>query len=197
MHDIPRPAAVSAQDAQTAAGEVPRFEPARCPNLPAVQALANARCGYLVVPEDRSQPIGRTIRLIVAIVPAQSARSAPDPVVYLASGPGGIALYEAAGVVDAGFNRDRDVVVMNQRGTYLSDPALTCASIDDFARQLLGLRFYSESTKRAHLAATADCHRDLIATGARLSSYNSSENAADFADLRTVLGFPEWNVLGV
>ena len=187
--------AVSAQGAPTAAGEVPRFESARCPDLPA--QLAKARCGYLVVPEDRSQPISRTIRLFVAIVPAQSARPARDPVVYLGTGPGGIATIEAALVVDAGVNRDRDLVVMNQRGQYLSDPALTCESPDEFARQLLGLRFYSGATKRAHLAATADCHRKLIATGAHLSSYNSSENAADFADLRTVLGIPEWNVLGV
>jgi pimeloyl-ACP methyl ester carboxylesterase len=86
---------------------------------------------------------------------------------------------------------------MNQRGQFLSIPALTCAPIDEFARHLLGLRFYSESTKRLHLRATADCHRELLATGANLPSYNSSENAADFADLRTALGIPEWNVLGV
>jgi hypothetical protein len=42
---------------------------------------------------------------------------------HLATGPGGIGLIEADSVVAAGFNRDRDLVVMNQRGTYLSDPA--------------------------------------------------------------------------
>jgi pimeloyl-ACP methyl ester carboxylesterase len=186
---------VSAHDVPTAASEVPRFERARCPDL--TTQLANARCGYLVVPENRSHPTGRTVQLFVAIIPAQTARSAPDPVVYLGSGPGGIASIEAASVVDAGVNRDRDLVVMNQRGQFLSIPALTCAPIDDFARDLLGIRFYSGSTRRAHLRATAECHRELIATGADLPSYNSSENAADFADLLTVLGFPEWNVLGV
>jgi hypothetical protein len=59
--------AVSAQEAPTAAGEVPRFESAQCPDLSA--QLAKARCGYLVVPEDRNQPISRTIRLFVAIRP--------------------------------------------------------------------------------------------------------------------------------
>ena len=34
-------------------------------------------------------------------------------------------------------------------------------------------------------------------TGAHLSSYNSSESAADLADLRNVLGYAEWNILGV
>jgi pimeloyl-ACP methyl ester carboxylesterase len=177
------------------AQNTPRFDPIQCPDLP--KQLANARCGYLVVPEDRSQPSGRTIQLFVAIIPAQSGQSAPDPVVYLGSGPGGIASVEAAQEIDAGVNGNRDLVVMNQRGQFLSIPVLTCAAIDDYARQLLSLRFYSESTKRKHLRATADCHRQLFATGADLSSYNSSENAADFADLRTVLGYPEWNVLGL
>ena len=85
---------------------------------------------------------------------------------------------------------------MSQRGTMFSEPALTCASVDDFARELLGLRFYSEATKRAHLAATEACHRELVATGADLSAYNSTENAADFADLRKVLGLTTWNLYG-
>jgi len=188
------PALARAED--IAPPRVPRFESAPCPAMQ-VKALANAHCGYLVVPEDRSRPEGRTIRLLVAIIPALSAQPAPDPVVYLAGGPGGIAVGEADFVVAAGFNRDRDLVVMNQRGTFLSEPALTCKSIDDFNRELLGLRFYSESTKRAHLAATEACHRKLAATGAELSAYNSTESAADFADLRKVLGYAEWNVLGV
>jgi hypothetical protein len=34
-----------------------------------IRALRTARCGYLVVPENRSRPTGRTIRLAVALVP--------------------------------------------------------------------------------------------------------------------------------
>jgi len=177
------------------ARNTPRFDPIQCPE--GFPQLTNARCGYLVVPEDRSQPSGRTIQLFVAIIPAQSGKPAPDPVVYLGTGPGGIAIVEAASLINAGVNRNRDLVVMNQRGQFLSIPALTCAPIDDFARRLLSLRFYSESTKRKHLRATADCHRELLPTGANLPSYNSSENAADFADLRTALRITEWNVLGV
>ena len=37
---------------------------------------------------------------------------------------------------------------------------------------------------------------ELAATGADLSAYNSTENAADFADLRKVLGITTWNVYG-
>src|SRR4051812_1586278 len=76
--------AASAQDVPTAAGQVPRFEPASCPKLPGADELAKASCGYLVVLENRSQPTGRTIRLLVAKYPARSPGKQADPVVYLA-----------------------------------------------------------------------------------------------------------------
>ncbi len=187
-----------ARAAQAAEGTatVPRFEPAPCPKLPGAEELANASCGYLVIPENRSRPTGRTIRLMIAKYPARSPEKRADPVVYLAGGPGDIAPLEVNGLIAADFIRDRDILVVSQRGTMFSEPALTCAPVDDFARELLGLRFYSEATKRAHLAATEACHRELAATGADLSAYNSTESAADFADLRKVLGFTTWNVYG-
>ena len=61
------------------------------------------------MPEDRAQPTGHTIRLLVAIIPARSARAKSDPVVYLAGGPGGIAIAEAPILIEAGINRDRDL----------------------------------------------------------------------------------------
>src|SRR5215471_323084 len=175
---------------------VTRFEPAPCPKLPGAEELAKASCGYLVVPENRSRPSGRTIRLMVANYPARSPEKRADPVVYLAGGPGDIAPLDVNGLIAADFIRDRDILVMSQRGTMFSEPALTCAAIDSFNGVLLGLRFYSDATERAHLAATKACHRELSATGADLSAYNSTESAADFADLRKVLGFAAWNVYG-
>ena len=191
-------ALTAAQTAQAAEGTaaVPRFEPAPCPKLPGTEELAKASCGFLVVPENRSRPDGRTIRLLVAKYPARSPEKRPDPVVYLAGGPGDIAPLEVNGLIAADFIRDRDILVVSQRGTWFSEPALTCAASDDFARELLGLRFYSEATRRANLAATEVCHRELAATGADLSAYNSTESAADFADLRKVLGIASWNVYG-
>jgi hypothetical protein len=57
-----------ARAAQGAEGTatVPRFEEAPCPKPQGVEWLTDATCGYLVVPEDRSRPAGRTIRLMVA-----------------------------------------------------------------------------------------------------------------------------------
>jgi pimeloyl-ACP methyl ester carboxylesterase len=157
----------------------------------------NARCGFLVVPENRSRPEGPTIRLAVAIVPAVSPQPAPDPIVHLTGGPGGSAILEAQRLVDAGFNRDRDLIVMDQRGTFLSEPALTCEVIDRFNRRQVALPLDSRGTRRRHVAATRKCRRQLVARGIDIAAYNTTENAADFADLRRALGYDRWNLFGV
>jgi hypothetical protein len=140
------PAVTRAED--NAPPPVPRFEPAPCPKLQGAEALAKASCGYLVVPENRSRPTGRKIRLMVAKYPARSPEKRADPVVYLAGGPGDIAPLEVNGLIAADFIRDREILVVSQRGTMFSEPALTCASIDDFARELLGLRFFRGNRAR-------------------------------------------------
>lgn len=172
----------------------PTFEPAACPvTLP----LKDARCGFLVVPENRARSNRRTIRLAVAIVPSVSRTPASDPVVYLSGGPGGSAIGETQWLVAAGVNRDRDLILMNQRGTQYSEPALTCPEVDQFFVLNLGLVLDAPSTRSLHAAAAEACYRRLAAQGIDLGAYNTTENAADFADLRTALGIAQWNVFGV
>ena len=73
-----------------------RFEPGPCPQLnPPQSSLKNAKCGQLVVPEDRDKNNWKTIRLNVAIIPAVAEVPAPDPIVYMVGGPGGAALPSA------------------------------------------------------------------------------------------------------
>jgi hypothetical protein len=86
---------------------VPRFEPAPCPKLQAAEELGRVSCGYNV-PENRSRPTGRTIRLMVASYPAHAAEKRADPVV-LAGGPGDIAPLEVNGLIAADIIRDRDM----------------------------------------------------------------------------------------
>jgi hypothetical protein len=85
---------------------VPRFERAPCPKMEGAETLAAATCGYLVVLESHGRPDGHTIRLMVA-----KPEKRPDPVVYLAGGPGDIAPLEVNGLIAADFIRDRDILV--------------------------------------------------------------------------------------
>ena len=69
----------------------PRFEPTACHFKLGAGLVAgrDVRCGFVVVPEDRSVPRGRTIRLAVAIFKSPRPHPAPDPFVFLQGGPGG------------------------------------------------------------------------------------------------------------
>ena len=179
-------------------GAVPRFEPGACPtSLPSIPALAGAECGKLVVPENRQNLNGQTIRLPVARIPSVAQPSNPDPVVYMAGGPGANAIAQAEILVSVGLNQTRDLIIMNQRGVADTEPALTCDEIDRFNIKAVGLPYDSPKTGTMHVAATKACHDRLVGQGIDLSAYHTGENSADFADLRKVMGIAEWNVYGL
>ena len=61
----------------------------------------------------------------------------------------------------------------------------------------VGLPFAADSTTAADAAAMKACRDQLAATGADLAAYDSTQNAADIAELRVALGIDSWNVYGV
>jgi pimeloyl-ACP methyl ester carboxylesterase len=118
-----------------------------------------ARCGTLIVPEDRLTGKGRTIPVRFVVIPATSPDKAPDPVIYFAGGPGNSAVNDIAGelTVLQDLNVHRDLVFIEQRGTGQSNP-VTCpafpatladkaalrASVQSCLARLHGdLRFYT------------------------------------------------------
>jgi len=86
-----------------------------------------ARCGTLLVPEDRLTGNGRTIAVRFVVIPAAGPHRAPDPVVYFAGGPGGSAVLAIPSELPdlLNLNVHRDLVFVEQRGTGESSP-LTC-----------------------------------------------------------------------
>ena len=193
------PLASSANADARSKPRVPRFEPTACPTKPVPTTLpANARCGFLVVPQNRAKPDGRTIDLTVGIVPAASRHPAPDPLVYLAGGPGGYPLGEAQILIAAGFNRDRELIIISQRGDLYGppNPAPTCPEADRAFQRTLGLPLDGSQATRLNVAGARACFQRLIAAGSDLGAYNTTENAADVADLRVALGIRQWNVFG-
>ena len=169
------------------------------PNVPGVPQLdlgADFSCGYLTVPENRSRPDGRTIRLAVARVKAVSSTPAADPIVYLQGGPGVSALSVAAFLAGKGINANRDVIFVDQRGTYHS-ALLACPEVDAFLATEATEHFSDPTTGEQSNAATTACHDRLARTGVDLASYATTENASDIADLRVALGIDSWNLYGV
>jgi len=94
------------------------------PPEPCVVEGVEARCGTFVVPENRTEPSGRTIGLRVVVVPASLKPARKDAVAYLAGGPGSAATEEA---IDQGWDSSalslyHDLLLVDQRGTGGSNP---------------------------------------------------------------------------
>ena len=176
------------------AGGIPAFEEAACAFE--IPEGFNPRCGYLVVPEDRSQPDGRTIRLHVAIFESTSPNPAPDPVIHLIGGPGGSALNNVRPILMKGGTEileQRDYILFDQRGTQYSDPFLYCLPYDEYLwdarEQAMSLAEYNAGA----LPILDACLEEWRSQGISLAAYNSVENAADVNDLRLALGYDQVN----
>ncbi|MEN1728539.1 MAG: alpha/beta fold hydrolase [Pseudomonadota bacterium] len=145
-----------------------------------------ARCGTLVVPEDPDQPDGRELELAYAIVPARAGSPAPDPVFFLAGGPGQSAI-DIAPMMSAALrdtNRDRHLVFLEQRGTGTSHP-LNC-TFDDMD-DMLELDF--ERINEAVRECMDDWDVDV-------RHFTSNDYARDLERLRAQYGFEQINLIG-
>ncbi|HEY8508945.1 MAG TPA: alpha/beta fold hydrolase [Steroidobacteraceae bacterium] len=162
------------------------FEPCLLDHPLGVRSVS-AECGWLNVPEDRARPEGRQIALHVARVPAISRRKQPDPLFLINGGPGGSAaeLYTNAPHAFARIRRERDIILVDQRGTGKSNP-LTC-EFDETA--LYGSIEQMEALFRK-------CH-DVLSAKADLAQYTTSIAVQDLDIVRQTLGYERINLYGV
>ncbi len=175
-----------------------KYEKAECRfEMP---ATAKAECGFLTVPEDRSNPGGKTIRLHVAVFKSTADKPAPDPIVYLEGGPGGSPLKTASLVFDskfATFLDTRDFIMFDQRGTGFSEPALNCPEMIKLQYDTLEQDIRIAEGTRLSTEAMMKCHDRMEKEGVNLAAYTSAANAADLEDLRIALGYKTWNLYGI
>src|SRR6188768_1772129 len=146
----------------------------------------NARCGKLQVPEDYAKPGGQKLQLQVAIFESTSAAPAKDPLVYLSGGPGAAAVSGVA-TVAAGLGAilaERDMIVLDQRGTGFSSPALTCPELEAVTDAV------------GAISATTACHDRFAEQGVELGQYNTENDARDVRALRRALDLSSIDLLG-
>ena len=189
---------VAAACGQTEPSVKPSYEVAECKFTP--PRGRNVECGYLTVPEDRSNSGGATIRLHVAVFKSASENPAADPIVYLEGGPGGSTLELISLTFNSFFaplQRDRDLILFDQRGVGVSEPVLDCPEAVEAVYDSLGKDLSTEAWASRNTESACLCRDSLTDSGVNLSAYTSAENAADLNDLRQALGYQEWNLLGV
>ena len=176
---------VAAQDAASTAPTVP-LEDCRIragDGFPGIKA----RCGTLQRPENPADPDSAMIDLKVAVVPALTLEPEPDPFVPIAGGPGQSTIEFYAGYASAfeEVRRNRDIVLMDQRGT--GESALMQCEVDE---EVLEGRFSREQT----IAVTREC-LDQLPHDPRF--FTTSVAVEDLEALRTALGYSQLNLYGI
>lgn len=146
------------------------------------------QCGEIQVPENYAEPDGRQIPIHFAVLPAISENKAADPLLILAGGPGQAAT-ELAAMIDRIFKdvrRQRDIVLIDQRGTGKSNP-LSCEvdHMDELIKNDDDIRLDEMATEC--LARYEDTD---------VTQYHSVNAIRDFERVREHLGYAQFNLYG-
>jgi pimeloyl-ACP methyl ester carboxylesterase len=151
----------------------------------------SAHCGTLTVPEDRAQPEARRLELAVALVPSRSKQAKPDPVFMLAGGPGQSARQAFPSVAGAfrELLRERDVVLVDQRGTGGSNPIACRPPGHDEATDVPALADPAGARRFA-----AEC---LDGLDADPRFYTTSDAVLDLEAVRAAIGAEQVNLVGI
>lgn len=143
-------------------------------------------CGKLSVFENRQTRTGRKIDLNVVVLPALDQRHKEAPLFDLAGGPG-IASTSSAPYYSTDlreYRRNRDVVLVDQRGTGASNPLQCHRNQQRYLDEMYPMNYVD------------DCRRNLERV-ADLTQYTTPIAMDDLDDVRAWLGYERINLVGL
>lgn len=152
---------------------------------PCLRGGMRAKCGSLRVPEDRTSPDGREIELRFVVIPAMTNPAQPDPIFWLAGGPGVAATDDIVGAISllSPLLSDRDLVFVDQRGVGGSNPLL-CPMPDP------------EIASSPEFSLSDYARECLAALDGDPRYYTSAIAMDDVDDVRAALGYASINLYG-
>lgn len=176
-----------------AQGYTPTIEPCDCMTKIAPGLIA--RCGYLVVPENRQRPGGRMIKIPFVFARKPGMDSTRNVMLYTTGGPG----YSTINNFDSlRYNSDffqfGGFLIFDQRGTKKSQPCLDCPEVNEAIKKAYRENLSKDSLR---LIAVKQCRKRLTAEGIDLSAYTTIESAADINDLRKALQLDSLRLFGI
>jgi pimeloyl-ACP methyl ester carboxylesterase len=147
-----------------------------------------AECGTFTTPENPDDPQGRKIDLFVARVPAISFNKKADPLFLIAGGPGtsAVDLYTSSSGPFDRVRRERDIILLDQRGTGRSH-RLDCSYGNDNL---------FERVDDVHVVEENRQCRDELSKKSDLRFYTTSIAVRDLDDVRRALGYQHINLFG-
>ncbi len=151
--------------------------------------------GRLRVPLRHEAPSADSVEIHFVRFPSTSDKPGP-PIVYLAGGPGGSGSWSASGDRWNLFQKLRaagDVIALDQRGVYFSDPYLLCPGSWDYP--------LDQPTDSAVLARSLqpflkECYTHW-SDSLDVNAFNTRESAHDLDDLRAALGADQLVLWGI
>lgn len=159
-------------------------------------------CAYLTVPEIHAEPNGPTLRLFVLTARSSSPNS--EPLVLLQGGPGGSGIEPFLSLLFPLFSntthpvlQDRDIIILELRGTLRSKPNLACTETLELTRANIERNLTDEESLNLSRQALDSCFQRLQESGANLAAFNRREAANDVESLRAALGYSQINLYGV
>ena len=146
-----------------------------------------ARCANFSRPENPADPDSPSIELRVAVVPALNLKPEPNPFVPLAGGPGqgAIQFYSSYAHAFERVRRDRDILLVDQRGT--GDSSLMDCPVDD---DLVVGEYSVDQTVEYMQDCLAQLPHDP-------TWFTTSVAVRDLDAVRAGLGYPSLNLYGV
>ena len=147
----------------------------------------------MTVPEVRTKTGSREINISYVVIKARNP-SHKTPIVFLQGGPGGSAIPMTEYFRNTPLVQDRDLVIVDQRGSGSSSSICSEMSNELFA--IMSMDLSPEEELDALNEALTDCREEIDRTGYDYAGYNSRENAADIDDLRKHLNIEKWVLFG-
>ncbi len=170
----------------------PKIEICKC-QFKADSSL-KTKCGYLLVPENRTKYKSNTIKLPFIIVEGSNPNKKKDPVLFTTGGPGGSSIESVSSIHYFSLIKERDFIAFEQRGTKYAQPCLECPEVTDAIK-----RSYLESSAKSKLVneAVVKCRKRLLGNGIDLTGYNTAESTDDINDLINALQLDSVNLIGM
>ena len=122
------------------------------------------------------------------VLPARSEEPSPDPVFILTGGPGAAATKLFRRQVNGWIRKDRDVVLIDQRGTGSSNRLQVPMPGGDYDLQGYFESFFQPKIYEAALP--------LLQRRADLKQYTTDNSVDDFDEIRAALGYKKINLRG-
>jgi pimeloyl-ACP methyl ester carboxylesterase len=181
-------------------GSMGTLQRSACPiEIPAGLAEGQSvLCGYATVPDQHGRPGGPTLRLTVAKFPSLSKPPSADALVLLAGGPGEsnlLAFVPGMGsLVGRCFRAKRDVVVIELRGLFYSEPNLLCPERFDTQEAQLDQDPNNPRAVADDMDSIRRCRQRLTNRGVNLAAFSNTETAADIVTVMTALGYETFDL---